>query len=79
MWIRLALQELEKASTKEDALGIVDGAPDDLFNFYRRILSSAESEEEYAKVVSRILVFLSLAARPMTTEELCYAVRLDTN
>ena len=77
LWVRLVLQELEMAYTDEDIESILTEVPEGLYDFYRRILKSIESEKRRAKLAKSMLTWVSLATRPLTVEELRCAVHLD--
>ncbi|KAJ2902781.1 NACHT and WD domain-containing protein [Zalerion maritima] len=77
LWVRLVLQELESAYTDEDIEAVLNDIPDDLLDLYSRMLSTVESDRRRVKLAKSVLTWVTLASRPLTTQELQCAVKLD--
>lgn len=77
IWVKLVLQELETAFTNEDVEEILHEVPDDLSDMYERVLLAIEKDKRRAKIAKSILLWVTLAVRPLNIEELQHAVQLD--
>ncbi|KAK7942761.1 uncharacterized protein PG986_011874 [Apiospora aurea] len=79
LWVRLVLEEFENAYTDEDSEAILKEVPEDLCQMYTRMLNTIQSERRRSKLTKSILTWSALAGRPLSTEELRCAIRLDIN
>ncbi|KAK8023124.1 WD40 repeat-like protein, partial [Apiospora marii] len=79
LWVRLVLQEFENAYTDEDIEAILKEVPEDLYQMYTRMLATIQSERRRSKLAKSILTWVALAGRPLSTDELRCAIRLDIN
>ncbi|KIX99885.1 uncharacterized protein Z520_04521 [Fonsecaea multimorphosa CBS 102226] len=77
LWVRLALQELRRVSTRAGIQQILEETPSDMDQLYNRILGSIFSGAREKKMIMAILDWTACAARPLTTTELYHALRLD--
>ncbi|KLU88594.1 hypothetical protein MAPG_07579 [Magnaporthiopsis poae ATCC 64411] len=79
LWVRLVLQEFENSWTEEEMEEVLRQVPVGLQEMYLRILRHIESSPSKAQLARAILSWALLGSRPLTVNELCAAVRLDTN
>ncbi|KAJ9497212.1 hypothetical protein H2202_007369 [Exophiala xenobiotica] len=79
LWVRLALQELRRASTRGGIQQILNETPSDMDQLYSRILDSTFSRAREKEMVVGILNWVACAARPLATNELYHALRYDMN
>jgi WD40 repeat protein len=79
LWVRLALQELRRASTRAGIQQILEETPSDMDDLYNRILDSVYSRAREKEMIMAILDWTACAARPLTTSELYHALKLDMN
>ncbi|KAI1759681.1 hypothetical protein GGR53DRAFT_130182 [Hypoxylon sp. FL1150] len=77
LWVRLVLQEFEDVWTLEAMDAILTEVPIDLQDMYRRMLQLIENNKRGSRLARSILMWSALACRPLTTEELLVAVKLD--
>ena len=77
LWVRLALQELRRVSTRAGIQQILEETTADMDHLYNRILNSIFTRAREKKMILAILDWTACAARPMTTNELYHALRLD--
>lgn len=77
LWVRLVLQEFETAWTEEAMEAVLQDIPSDLGNVYHRILRSIEADSRKKILAKSILTWVVLASRPLSTDELRCAVKLD--
>lgn len=79
LWVRLVLQEFENAWTDEAMEAVLEDVPSDLYDVYNRILQSIETDASRKQLAKSIMTWVVLAARPLTTDELRCAIKLDKN
>lgn len=79
LWVRLVLQDFEKAWTEEAMEAVLKDIPGDLQEFYDRILQSIESDPRKKELAKSILTWVVLASRPLSIDELRCAIKLDLN
>jgi WD40 repeat protein/pimeloyl-ACP methyl ester carboxylesterase len=77
LWVRLALQELRHVSTKTGIERILEATPSDMDQLYNRILDTIFSRAREQKMVLAVLDWTACASRPLTTNELYEALRID--
>ncbi|KAF0316744.1 vegetative incompatibility protein HET-E-1 [Colletotrichum asianum] len=77
LWVRLVLQEFENAWTEEAMRAVLEEVPADLHAVYHRILQSIETDSRKQMLSKSILAWVCLAPRPLTTDELRCAVKID--
>lgn len=79
LWVRLVLQELRQVHTSAEVNQVLEEIPSDMNELYTRILNSM-SKAPYGKILAKaILTWIVCSARPLTTEELYFALQLDIN
>ncbi|KAL8670996.1 MAG: hypothetical protein Q9168_004488 [Polycauliona sp. 1 TL-2023] len=77
LWVRLVLHELRHVHTSAEMNQALENVPTELRDLYSRILNGM-STALHGKVLSRaILTWAACATRPLTTEELSYALQFD--
>lgn len=77
LWVKLVLEELRQVHTSAEVYQVLDEVPSDMDELYTRILSSM-SKAPYGKLLAKaILTWTVCSARPLTTEELYFALQLD--
>jgi hypothetical protein len=77
LWVSLVLQELRQVHTSAEISQVLEDVPADMDELYSRILN-AMSIAPYGKVLAKaILTWCVCSARPLSTEELYYALQLD--
>ena len=77
LWVKLALQELRRVSTKTGIEKILEETPSDMDQLYNRILDAIFSKAREQKMVLAVLDWTACASRPLSTIELYDALRLD--
>ena len=77
LWVRLVLQGFETAWTKEAMEVILQDVPSDLGDVYQRILHFIESDPHKKLLAKSILTWVVLAPRPLSTDELRCAIKMD--
>ena len=77
LWVKLILEELRHVHTSAEVHQVLEEVPSDMDELYTRILNSM-SKAPYGKALAKaILTWTVCSARPLTTEELYYALQLD--
>ena len=78
MWVRLVLEELAGAWSKQQIEQVLDEVPQDMDLFYARALDLMALKPPRTKQLTKcILVWTMCAARPLTIDELKQALKLD--
>ena len=79
LWVKLILEELRHVHTSAEVHQVLEEVPSDMDELYTRILNSM-SKAPYGKALTKaILTWTVCSARPLTTQELYYALQLDIN
>ena len=78
LWVRLVLQGFETTWTEEAMEAVLQDVPSDLGEVYHRILQSIEADPHKKMLAKSILAWVLLASRPLTTDELRCAIKMDT-
>lgn len=79
LWVKLVLEELRQVHTSAEVNQVLEEVPSDMDELYTRILESM-STAPYGKVLAKaILAWTVCSVRPLTTEELYYALQFDIN
>ncbi|KAM0804114.1 hypothetical protein BDR22DRAFT_800435 [Usnea florida] len=79
LWVKLVLEELRHVHTSAEVHQVLEEVPSDMDELYTRILNSM-SKAPYGKALTKaILTWTVCSARPLTTQELYYALQLDIN
>ena len=77
LWVKLILDELKHVHTSAEIHQVLEEVPSDMDELYTRILNSM-SKAPYGKALAKaILTWTVCSARPLSTEELYYALQLD--
>ena len=77
LWVKLILEELRHVHTSAEVHQVLEEVPSDMDELYKRILNSM-SKAPYGKALAKaILTWTVCSARPLTTQELYYALQLD--
>jgi len=79
LWARLVLQEFENTWTDEAMDAALQEVPADLHDLYSRMLHTIEADTQKLPLARSILTWVALASRPLSTQELRSAVKLDVN
>lgn len=79
LWVRLVLQDFENAWTDEAMEAVLEEIPTGLHEVYERILLSIEADPHKRDLAKSILTWVTLAATPLTIDELRCAIKLDIN
>lgn len=79
LWVRLIIEQLVQVFSSADVRKVLREAPKGMDSLYSRILDTM-SMASFGKPLARaILTWTVCAARPLTIEELKYALQLDVN
>lgn len=77
LWVSLVLNELRLVHTATEIHKVLEGVPSGMTELYSRILDTM-SRAPYGKELARaILTWTVCSARPLTTDELYHALRID--
>lgn len=79
LWTQLVLQGFQRAWTDELMEDVLRKVPTDLFKMYLRMVESIDQSRHKLPLAKSILTWVVLASRPLTTDEMKCAVKLDTN
>lgn len=77
LWTVLALKELKHGLTRKGIKQILEETPSDMDELYDRIIRSTFEKAREADMIKAILDWTGCSTRPLTTEELYHALRLD--
>ncbi|KAF6824006.1 ankyrin domain protein, partial [Colletotrichum plurivorum] len=75
LWVGLACQELEKVASR-NAVTRLEKIPAGLQSLYQQLLDTALQQDEDPETIKRLLGFVMVARRPMSTRELASACAL---
>ncbi|KAK4098443.1 hypothetical protein N658DRAFT_518050 [Parathielavia hyrcaniae] len=75
LWVGLACQELEKVASRH-AVTCLEKIPPGLQSLYNQLLDTALQQDEDRDTVKRLLGFVIVAQRPLSTRELASACHL---
>ncbi|KAF7503600.1 hypothetical protein GJ744_003583 [Endocarpon pusillum] len=79
LWARLVLQELRRVHTAAEVRQVLEDIPSDMDELYMRILNSMSTFPYGKRLTKAILTWTVCSARPLTAEELYYALQIDVN
>lgn len=79
LWVRLVLQELRRVHTAAEVRQVLEDIPSDMDELYMRILNSMSKLPYGKRLAKAILTWTVCSARPLTAEELYYALQIDIN
>lgn len=77
LWVRLVLQNFETAWSEEAMEAVLQDVPSDLGAVYHRIIQSIEPDPHKKILAKSILTWVVLASRPLSTDELRCAIKMD--
>ena len=77
LWVKLVLEELMQVHTSTEVYQILEEIPSSMDELYTRILQSMSTATHGKILAKAILTWTVCSARPLTTEELYYALQLD--
>ncbi|KAF6806869.1 ankyrin domain protein, partial [Colletotrichum plurivorum] len=75
LWVGLACQELEKVASR-NAVTRLEKIPAGLQSLYQQLLDTALQQDEDPETIKRLLSFVMVARRPLSTRELASACDL---
>lgn len=77
LWVRLTLQELRRVHTSAEIRQVPEDVPSDMDELYSRILDLMSTATYGKKLANAILTWTVCSMRPLTTDELFYALQID--
>ncbi|RYO76864.1 hypothetical protein DL766_009970 [Monosporascus sp. MC13-8B] len=77
LWVNLVLKELRQDHTSAEISQVLDSNPSDMDAFYSRILDGMSHAKFGKDLAKAILTWTTCAFRPLSTEEIHYAVEKD--
>ena len=77
LWVSLIVQELRRVHTSAEIRQVLEDVPSDMDELYLRILDSMSSAPYGKNLAKAILTWTVCAARPLSTQELYHALRID--
>jgi len=77
LWTTLTLNELEEANSEEQIAQILESVPQEMDEFYSRILNRILTTPRNVELAKAIFRWVICAARPLLAEELKEAIKLD--
>ncbi len=79
LWVNLVLRELRQVHTSAEINQVLDSNPSDMSALYSRILHDMSGAKFGKDLVKALLTWTTCALRPLTTEEIHYAIEKDIN
>lgn len=79
LWAAVALRKLETIHSEEQIRDVLKNVPAEMDDLYTRILEGIAAVPSNVEIAKSILRWTVCATRPLTTEELKEALRLDIN
>ena len=79
LWVHLVLHELRQVHTATEAKNVLESVPPDMNDMYQRILDSMSTMPYGKGLTKAILCWTACAVRPLTLEELHFALQIDIN
>jgi WD40 repeat protein len=77
LWVALVLKELETTHGENQIQDLINGVPNGMDDLYKKILNKIASDRKNKNIAKAILRWVVCAIRPLTTDELTEALRLD--
>ena len=77
LWVRVVLDELQTAWADQSILEILEQIPDGMLPYYKRTIGVLAENRKEKEVVKVILLWTTMAARPLHATELAHALMLD--
>lgn len=79
LWAAVALRKLETIHSEEQIRDVLENVPAEMDDLYTRILEGVAAVPSNVEIAKSIFRWMVCATRPLTTEELKEALRLDIN
>ena len=79
LWVHLVLSELRQVHTTTEVIEVLESVPSDMTELYGRILDSMSRMPYGIRLAKAILSWTACATRPLTIEELHFALEIDMN
>lgn len=79
LWVSLVVKELEQVYSEEGAEEVLNEVPTDMNKLYAQMLRGTANNLRTAILARSIFTWALLASRPLNTNELQLAIKLDTN
>lgn len=77
LWVRLVMDELEGVYGYESILQVLQGIPEGMVSYYERAVAEMAEKKREHHIAKAILLWVMLAARPLSITELSHALELD--
>ncbi|KAF2793172.1 hypothetical protein K505DRAFT_375515 [Melanomma pulvis-pyrius CBS 109.77] len=78
LWTTLVLDQVEQCYSMEDIRNVIEGIPSEMGALYIQILQGMAAQPHRSKLlVQAVLVWVCCCDRPLTVDELSYALYLD--
>ncbi|KAF2761174.1 hypothetical protein EJ05DRAFT_483569 [Pseudovirgaria hyperparasitica] len=77
LWVRLIVRELKTTYSEEAIESVLNEVPPDMNDVYARMLRNILKSNRNTKLARAILTWCVCAIRPLTVQELQYALKLD--
>jgi WD40 repeat protein len=78
LWVRMVLDELMNVYATESMLQVLDGIPEGMVPYYRRVVQEMDERKKHDQDATKaILRWVVLSSRKMTVAELSQALELD--
>ena len=74
LWVDLVLKELKQIHSSAEVFQVLEDVPSDMDGLYSRILDSMSNARYSKHLAKAILTWTVCSARPLTTDELYYAI-----
>lgn len=79
LWVRLVIHELGNTWAEEVIEEVLNEIPDDMNLLYRRILDDMSKTSRATKLAKAILTWTVCALRPLSLNEMQFALKIDLN
>lgn len=79
LWVRLVMDELQGVYSGESIMEVVQGIPEGLVSYYKRTVTEMAENKRERHIAKAMLQWVALAARPLSTAELAYALSIDVD
>lgn len=79
LWVRLVMDELQSVYSSESIMEVLQGIPEGMVSYYKRTVTDMAENKRERHIAKAMLQWVALAARPLSTLELAYALSIDVN
>ncbi|KAK2853296.1 hypothetical protein FQN49_005206 [Arthroderma sp. PD_2] len=79
LWLSLVIKKLGTVYSKEAAEEVIDETPSEMTKLYAQMLESTVNDPGKAVLARSMIMWMLLASRPLTVEEMQNAIWLDIN